>query len=205
MDLKNLLSSIKKTFSVQRKVDFDDLGLHIVLEPLTALEEVKVLEICNNKDGGAFIAELKRSSLAFSIKEINEFKFYDLDITYPDEAGKTINESKYLFLARYIDDWPIALRDALFDAFNDIQLEVEDIVTKKTKFKRFGTAPAVTEAPAAPKESGIPAGFRRVVEPKELEPENETERLNQQVQREADMVEGHRASKEADAEGQSGF
>jgi hypothetical protein len=192
MDLKNLFDTIKKTFTVQRKVDFDDMDLHVVLEPLTALEEVMVLEACNPKEGGAYIAELKKNSLAFSIKEINEFKFYDRDIEYPDENGKVINESKYLFLAHQIETWPVALRDALFDAFNDIILEVEDIITKKTKFKRFGAAAPVTVETDSEKQSaGIPAGFRKIEEPKEPEPANETERLNQQVKKEAEMVESH--------------
>jgi hypothetical protein len=201
-DLKNFFSSIKKTFTVQRKVDFEDLNLHITLEPLTALEEVMVLEACTPKEGGAFIAELKRSSLAYAIKEINEFKFYDKDIEYPDENGNPINESKYLFLVRYIDEWPIALRDALFDAFNDIQLEIEDMISKKTKFKRFGAAPVVVSE--TKKEAGIPAGFKKVEEPKEPEPVNETERLNQQVKREAEMVEGHMSAEMARAENRKG-
>jgi hypothetical protein len=198
-DLKGFFAGIKKTFTVQRKVDFEDFGLSIVLEPLTALEEVMVLEACTQKEGGAFIAELKRSSLAYAIKEINEFKFYDKDIEYPDENGKPVNESKYLFLVRYIEEWPVALRDALFDAFNDIQLEIEDIVAKKTKFKRFGVAPAAV-SPEVKREMGIPEGFKKVEEPKEPEPENETERLNQQVKREEEMVERHRASEMASAE-----
>jgi hypothetical protein len=202
-DLKDFFAKIKKTFTVQRKVDFDDMDLHVILEPLTALEEVMVLEACTQKEGGAFIAELKRSSLAYAIKEINEFKFYDKDVGYPDTDGTPINESKYLFLIRYIDEWPVALRDALFDAFNDIQLEVEDMISKKTKFKRFGTAPAV-EVTGTKKEAGIPAGFRKIEEPKEPEPLNETERLNQQVKQEAEMVEGHMSAEMARAEDKKG-
>ena len=41
MNLKNLFKDIRKSFSMQKKVDFDDLNLHFVMESLTTLEELK--------------------------------------------------------------------------------------------------------------------------------------------------------------------
>jgi hypothetical protein len=187
VNMKELFGSIKKSFTIKRVVDFEKFDLHFSLEPLTSMEELKVLEVCTGHEGGAFVSELKRSSLAYSIKKINEVEFTDDLVVYPDENGFSVKESKYIFLTKHIDNFPVALRDVLFEAFNDLQLEMESLVDKNAKFERFNIKPAETEAPVA-EEAGMPKGFRRVDETAEPEPETEVERLNKQVEKERDQA-----------------
>jgi hypothetical protein len=188
MNASDLFKSIKKSFTVSRVVDFDDLDLHITLEPVTASEELKILEACMNFEGGAFMSELKRSSLAFSIKKINNYDIPNDFVEYPDEKGKIVKETKYIFLTKQIDSFPVALRDILFEAFNDLQLEIESIVSSKAKFERFHIQNVPEESKT--ETIGIPKGFKKVEESKtEPEIENETDRLNQQVNKEKEEVE----------------
>jgi hypothetical protein len=188
--ISDLFKSIKKSFTLQKKVDFDELNLHFVLEPLTALEELKLLETLQTTEGGIFIAELKRGSLAFALKKINDMEFNNDLIEYEGDEGKTVKESKYLFLKKQIDMWPVALRDLLFEAFNDMHLELDKMVKDKSKFERFNiqTIPENVDK-KEPVDKAIPEGFRKIEESKE--PENETDKLNQQVKKEEELVESN--------------
>jgi hypothetical protein len=187
MNLNDLFKKVKKAFTVQRVVDMDEFDLHMVLEPLTSAEEIKVLESCTGFDGGAFVAQLKRGSLAYSIKKINDIDFYDEVLEYVDDEGNSLKETKYIFITRQIDKMPSALRDALFEAFTNMQYEVEALVSKNVKFERFTTQNIQEEM--ASQEVGVPKGFRKIDKPADEEPVNETERLNQQVSKEAEQVE----------------
>ena len=199
MNLNDLFKSIKKTFTVKKMVDFDDFDLHFELGSVTAMEEMKIFEACAGREGGAFLSELKRSTLAHAIKRINDIEFGDI-VEYPGDDGKVIKESKYLFMVKQIDVLPSALRDKLFDAFNNLQEEVENIIDKKSKFERFKIQNIPdTTTPAG--EAGIPKGFRKIKEPEEpVEPMDETERINQQVKKEAEMVEAGMSSTLSEAE-----
>jgi len=197
-NLKDLFNKIKVAFTVKKVVDFDDFNLHFELEPLSAMEELKVLEVCNGREGGAFVSELKRSTLAFSIKRINEVEFRQDIVDYPGENGKILKETKYLFLVKHIDELPAAFRDILFEAYNDIQTEIEFLINKNVKFERFKVQNVTSDVPVG--EAGIPKGFRKIEEPKEPEPTDETERLNQQVKREAELVESEMSVSLSDAE-----
>lgn len=201
MDLKNLFKHIKKTFSIKKNVDFEEFNLHFIMEPITTAEEMRIFEACKGYEGGAFMAELKRSSVAYAIKRINDIDLSEDFVEYEDDSGKKVAETKYLFLIRQIDTWPVGLRDLLFDAFNEMQLEVDSLVTNKSKFERFHVqAPPVEEEIKIKAEAGIPQGFKKVEEPKGPEPENETDRLNQRVKEEAEMVEAYRSQKAMEAE-----
>jgi len=186
-NLNDLFKSIKKAFTVKKVVDFDEFELHFELEALTSMEELKVLEACAGREGGAFLSELKRSTLAYSIKKINGAEFINDIVEYPDDKGQVVKESKYLFMVKQIDIVPSTFRDSLFEAYNDIQLELEDLVNKNVKFEKFKIQIPQTDAPVT--DANIPKGFRKIEEPKEPEPTDETERLNQQVKREAEQVE----------------
>lgn len=186
MNLKSLFKDIKKSFSMQKKVDFDDLNLHFVMEPLTTLEELKVLEACQSTEGAVFLSELKRSSLAFAIHKINDLDFSDDIVEFEDEKGVTVKETKYVFLKKQIDLWPASLRDLLFEAFSDMQVELDSIVKEKAKFKKF-TINTIPEK-VGKEEAGIPKGFKKIVEPED-EPGNETDKLNQQVKKEQEQAE----------------
>ena len=192
MDLKNLFSTIKNTFNVKKTVEFDDL--HIIMEPLNTIEEMKVLEACSGT-GDGYISQLKKSSLAFTIRVIGAKdetgKFNDIE--FRDEVVEhlvddiVVKESKYLFMLRHIDSWPVSFRDILFDAFNDMLLEVENAVNKRVKFERFSiqTVPEGTKR----EEPGVPAGYKKVEEPEEEEALTDAEKLNRQVKKETEQVE----------------
>jgi hypothetical protein len=176
--LAELFKGIKKAFTVQRTVEFAELKISIILENMTTLEELKVLEACKDFEGGAFIEALKKSSLAYSIKQINDIVFEDQDVTYEDEKGKIKKESKYLFLLHQIESWPAAVRDILFEAFNNLHTELEELVKTKMKFERFSPQPPVEEFKN--QEANIPEGFHKL-EKEETVEETEVDKLNKRV------------------------
>jgi hypothetical protein len=182
--LNELLKNIKKTFTLQKKVDFEELGISIVLESLTAMEELMVLEACKDYEGGVYLEAIKKSSLAYSIKQINDIRnpekiemvtFNDPEVNYEDDQGKPQKESKYLFLLHQIEGWPAAVRDVLFDAFNNLHTQLEVLVNSKTKFERF----TVQQQPVETKNA--PSGFRKLDEEVEPIEETEVEKLNKRV------------------------
>lgn len=187
MDISSLFKNIKKTFVVQRVVELENLNLRFTIEPLTAVDELKVVEACKDLNDLSYIAGLKRNTLAFSIKKINDVELNEDLVEYKDDDGKLIRETKYIFLTRQIDSWPTALRDTLFEAFNDAVQELEELVSKKVKFNKF-----VIQKPAEIKteEAGIPKGFRKIEEDNIPDKSmNEVDKLNQKVKDEAEAVE----------------
>jgi len=160
---------------------------------------MKIFEACKAYEGGAFMAELKRSSVAFATKRINDIDLSNEFIEYPDDNGQLVTETKYLFLIHQIDNWPVVLRDLLFDAFNEMQSEIEHIVNKKSKFDRFPIQ-APIEEPKDVAIAGVPKGFKLVAEKDVPEPMDETERLNQQVKKEAEQVEALMGQRLGEAE-----
>lgn len=190
MNLKNLFKDIKKSFIVTKTVDFDEADLHFVMEPLTTLEEVKVLEACQGSEGPVFLSELKRSSLAYGIRKINDLDFSDEVIEYEDDNGKPVKESKFVYLRKQIDLWPSSLRDILFEAFSDMQVEIDSLVKEKARFKKFPIN--IIPEKLGKEEAGVPKGFKKIKEP-ESEPGNETDLLNSQVRKEQEQAEAQRA------------
>jgi hypothetical protein len=182
--LNELLKSIKKSFTLQKKVEFEDLQISIILEPLTAMEELKVLEACKDFEGGSYIESLKKSSLAYSIKQINDIVFNDLEVDYEDDKGNPVKESKYLFLLHQVENWPAAIRDVLFDAFNNLHSELEARVSSKAKFERFTAQQPVEEL--AKQDAGAPEGFRKLEN--EEEPEDEVAMLEKRVKEEQEQA-----------------
>jgi len=193
MDLKNLFSTIKNTFNVKKTVEFDDL--HIIMEPLNTIEEMKVLEACSGS-GDGYISQLKKSSLAFAIRVIgvkdetgkfNDTEFRNETVEFVEEDDKVVKESKYLFMLHHIDSWPVEFRDVLFEAFNDMLVEIEDTINKKVKFERFSiqTVPENTKR----EEPGVPVGYKKVEESAEEDALTDAEKLNRQVKKETEQVE----------------
>ena len=109
MNLSDLFKKIKNSFTVQKVIEVEGHDLRFVLEPLTSAEEIKILEACNVLEGGQFIAQLKKSSLAYSIKKINDIDFSGEIIEYDDENGKLLKETKYICLSKQLDVMSTAL------------------------------------------------------------------------------------------------
>lgn len=160
--LKDLFLGIKNLFTIRKRVEFP--GVVIEMEPLTTQEELKVLEACKDYDKSSYIEELKKCTLAYSIKKINEVVLEE-DLEYEGDNGEIVKESKYLFILRQLDTWPSAIRDVVFDAFNNMLLELEDKVSKQAKFERF-EPPQVPIVPVK-NEPVIPEGFKKIEEPVE--------------------------------------
>lgn len=136
MDLGDLFKNVEDAFKIRRTVDFDKVS--IVLETPSAEDETKVLEACSEFDGAAYVENLKIHSIAIAIRKINDVSFEDEMVEYPDdETGETKKMSRYLFLVPKVSKWPVALRDFLFNIFNNMADEVEDKVKKNTKFEMF--------------------------------------------------------------------
>lgn len=184
MALKDIFSKIKKAFYLKRDVEFEEVGIMIRLEPLTSGEELRVLEACKDLEGAIYIEGIKKHSLAYSIRKINDMEFSGEFIEYEDENGKTATESRHLFMLKQIEEWPAALRDMLFEIFNNMQVELEQKITEKAKFEKFILKTPEPE-PEKKQEAGVPAGFRKIVEPSD-QPEDETELVNKIAQKEVE-------------------
>lgn len=186
MELNEVLKKIKTTFTLHKRVDFDDYDLHIEMEPLTTQEELKVLEACTDLEGAAYLEGLKKHSLAFAIKKITtggkDLDLNENEFKYVDDDGMEKSMSKYLMLVEQIGEWPASLRDLIFEAFNDLQQELESKIREKGKFERF----LVNEPPS--EEETVPSGMRRVKEAKEDAEMTDAEKLTRTVEKEMDTA-----------------
>jgi hypothetical protein len=189
MDLKSLFLTIKNTFNVKKTVEFDDL--RIIMEPLNTLEEMKVLEACSGS-GDGYISQLKKSSIAFAIRAIGvkdangkftDTEFKDDVVEYTGDDNKPIKETKYLFMLHQIEAWPVAFRDSIFVAFNDMLLELEDLIEKKVKFERFSIQ-TVPESMKREEPTEVPKGFKKIEKEEEL---SDAEKLSNGVPIQADL------------------
>jgi hypothetical protein len=189
MDLAGVLKHLKKSFTPRKNVDFEEQGLHIELEPLTSIEEVKVLESLKNFEGSHYIEGLRRHSLAYSIKRIkakgegDDVIDFDLSsdmIEYTDESGEKKSLSKFLYMIDYLGQWPSSIIDLLFDAFNDMSMETDDRVVKNAKFEKF----KLSEKPPEEK----PENFKQIIEKEEdLSGLDENQRLQRKVDKELEQ------------------
>jgi hypothetical protein len=163
--LQNLFENIRQRFSIKRVIDFEGYDLSITIQPLTSIEELKVIEACKDVEGVLYLESLKKSSLAFAIRRVNDLVFESTDVEYEDNEGKLVVESKYLFLLRQIESWPAALRDTIFEAFNNMTVELEYTLARKTKYERFQVQPSPEEKIS--EENTAPKGFVKVEEPQD--------------------------------------
>lgn len=160
MNLNDVLASIQKTFKPRRRVDFEDMGLHIDIEPLTSIEELKVMEIVRSLEGSEYMESLKRNSLAYAIKSINEINL-DGDVIKYEENGKTVTKSKFLYMQEYLGQFPSSILDNLFGIYSNVIQEAESIITKKMKFDLFEPTPDTEESKK--EESSKPSGELRQI------------------------------------------
>ena len=193
--LKNLFDGIKKSFTIRKKIDFDEYDLHLEMEPLTSIQELKVLESAREYDGGAYINALKNKSLSYALKNINGIDLTVKELEYPGEDGKPVVEETSLFLAKQVEEWPAALRDMVFEAFQNMNEEVEARVKEKSKFERFTTQAPAEEGDGV---TGAPKGFTRVEEAKEDSDLTEVERMNKKIEEEIEEAEAQRAQSDQD-------
>jgi hypothetical protein len=186
MDFSKVLSAMKKSFTPRKNVDFEEQGLHIELEPLTAGEEVKILESLKDLSGSQYIEGLKRHSLACSIKRFQvkqeNGEVLDLDLSVPlveyvDDDGKKGTKSKFLYMIDFLAQCPSTVVDLLFDAFSDMSQEAENRVLKNAKFEKFVLSEKVPEEK--------PPKLKEVIEnPQDVAGMDENERLQKKVDQE---------------------
>jgi hypothetical protein len=186
--LDDILKKVKKSFKPRKNVDIDDL--HIEIEPLNTVEEVKVLEAIKELEGSEYLEALKRFTLAYAIKKIDDVDLDGDEITYT-ENGVEKTKSKFLFMKDYMGQWPQAIIDSIFDdPFTNLLMEVEQKVKSNIKFERF----LMSDKPA-PEEKPL---FKKVTETSET-PMEPVEKLNKQVQDEVDQANVRMAQAEEDA------
>jgi len=190
LDFSKVLSSLRKSFVPRKNVDFEEQGLHIEMEPLSSFEEVKILESLKNLDGAQYMEGLKRHSLACSIKRVRikqeNGEILDLDLSvdmidYVDDNGTEKSQSKFLYMIDFLGQWPSSIMDLLFDAFNDMNREVETRVIDSAKFERF----KLTEKPPEDKAET----FKPIseTESEEMAGLDENERLQRKVEKEIEQ------------------
>jgi hypothetical protein len=148
--MESILNRIKKNFTPRKTVDFNEL------EPVTALDEVKIVESLKGIDDNLYIDGLKRHSLACAIKKITMDEeggstVYDLSqefIEYVDSEGKQKTKSSFLYMLDFLGAWPNAVINVLFEAFTNMQQEIETKVQQQSKFEFF----RISEKPPEDKE-----------------------------------------------------
>lgn len=183
MALKDVFAGIKKSFTLTKKVEFAEIDLIFELETLTSQEEIKVLEAIKDISDVGYLDSLKKATLAFSIKKVNNDEVPSV-IESLDEKGQKIMESKFLFMSKEIDSWSSSLRDSLFDAYSSLQSELEEKIEKGIKFDKFVIQEKLPDLKR--EETGAPKGFKKVEETNR--PETETESLNQKVAAELEQA-----------------
>jgi len=177
MDLSQIVSGIKKTFVKRKKLDFEEEKLHFEFEPLTALEEIKVLEKAQEFDGALYIDAVKRFSLACAIKSINGEEMGE-EVSYEENGEKKL-KSKFLYLSEQMGGWPTTLLDILFAAYTNMVQEMESKILKEAKFEIFKLADE-------PEKNEPSSRFRRITETDV--PEDEVGQLNKQVEKELEQA-----------------
>ena len=98
--LKDVFAKIKTAFFLKKEIDFEEAGIKMTLEPLTSAEELKVLEACKDYEGAIYIEGIKKHSLAYTIRKINDMEFKGEFVDYEDEKGKPASESRHLFMLK---------------------------------------------------------------------------------------------------------
>lgn len=174
MDFTSILNSVKKTFDIHKTIDFNEANLHIEMEPLTSSEELKVIEGCFELSGVRYVEALKRYTLAYAIRKINGNAVTE-EIDYTDDSGKPAKASKFVFLTNLVDRLPAPMKDLLFNAYANMQQELEAKITSSAKFERFDVE-AYQEAQKST--------FKPVEVPEE--DMTETEKMSKKAQEEVD-------------------
>lgn len=179
MNLDKILSQVREKFSPRFPVDFKEEGLHFEFEPLTALEEAKILTALKDVEDVQYVAALKRHSLACAIKKINEMELGAEDIEYTDDDGSTKRKSKYLYMVDFLGGWPSPLIDMLFEVFSDMNREADAKVKQNAKFEKFVLSEKIADE--------IPKKFRPLNEASAA-PLTAEERLEKKVEREIETA-----------------
>jgi len=196
MDFNSILKAVNKTFKPRKTVNFE--GLDIDIEILEGSEEMKVVESIKDFEGAEYVESMKRHTLAFAIKRVNDLNL-DQDIIPFEEDGKLVKKSKYLFMRDFLAKWPTALVDLIFDAYTNMQLEVETKLRDTMKFDRF----KATEAPEVKEPEPT---MKEIKEDEELD-ENLTdaEKLAKQVEKEQAQAEDDLARSASSAQQRIGL
>lgn len=181
----DILKSVNKAFKLRKPVDFEEYGLHITLEILDTIEEIKVLESIKGFESGEYVEGLKRHTLAFAIKALNDISLDGDSVEY-GEAGKKVSKSKFIFLREYIGKWPSSLVDAVFGAYSNMQLEVEKRLSGGMKFQNF-------QMEEPPKVEETKQEFQQVEEDEADANLTEAEKLAKQVEKEQEQAEAEMA------------
>lgn len=181
MDLNSLCKKMANNLNIFRNVEFTEIGITVRLEPPTSDEEIKILSDCMDLEGHEYINGVKVCSLASSIKAINDITLDDnTEYEYTDDNGEKSKLSKYLYLKKMVGGWLPPIRDTLFEAFTNMQEEVDDKVKSMAKFKRF----VVTKP-----EQNVKSTFKRIENTEEEGDLTETEKLNKMVEKEQEQAE----------------
>jgi hypothetical protein len=189
MDLNRVLSAVRKKFSPGKMVDFNEEGFHFMIEPLCSTDESKVLTALKDVEDTQYIESLKRQTLACAIKRIKidadgEEAACEIDLTVDDieyeEKGEKKIKSKYLYMMEFFGKFPSALVDELFEAFSNMNMEVQARVKTGVKYERFILSETVPEEKTSK--------FKRTKDTVPAEELSQEERLAKKVEKEIEQA-----------------
>jgi len=144
LELDGILERLESRYRPTKTVTFDD-GLTVHLATLDPAHEIIITEYIKNLEGIAYFEGLKVATLAYSIYKINDIELpnnKDIEIDTPEGKKKI---QKHLYLRGKIEKWHSSLRNELFRAYENLQLEVEAYVKESVKFKQFELPKVATE------------------------------------------------------------
>lgn len=197
MSLNDVFDHLKKSFTIRKRVDFSEANIYIELETPTALEEIKITEACKDLEGTSYLEGLKKHSLAYAIKRIKtpdtDIEIdNDMELEWMKEDGSKELVSKYLYLLKQLESWPSALRDKLFDAFSNLQDEVEQKVEESIKFELFKSSTIIEDIKEKESE------FKKIDFPDDEDDMTEVEKISKHAREEIDAIDSNTYNKEQD-------
>jgi hypothetical protein len=134
-NIGEVLKKIHQNYSMTKKVEFQEAGLSFELAPLTSKEEIMIAEYLKDLDGVQYFEALKRASLSFAIKKINDVELGP-EVSLDTPEGK-VSKQTSIYLREQIESWPGSFRDALFNAYDNLILQLEKKINDSIKYEKF--------------------------------------------------------------------
>jgi len=138
MSLKDLLDQMNEKLYYTKVIDIS--GIEVELRLLSILEEQKLsseVERSEGFDNLSILNEIRKMTLAFSIRRINGEVFPD--IVEVQKGEKVEKKTRYLFLMELLAGLPTHAVSILFEAYADLKEESEEKFKNSYKYEWFKT------------------------------------------------------------------
>ena len=194
--IEEILKKIHQNYSITKKVEFTEAGLTFELAPLTSKEELMVSEFLKGLEGLSYFEGLKRCSLSYAIKKVNDV-LLGPEVLLDTPEGKVTKQTP-IYLREEMEKWPGSFRDALFNAYDDLILQLEKKIGDSIKYEKF-------KLPKTEEDTKEKEKFKPIVEEEDVKKASQkvdlkdADAVNKIVEKEREMVDSGRFQAEEDA------